>query len=117
GDFNAHDDFAFQLARLGCAHRERQHVGRLIVIEELPVEAMNRGVVDKCQRDLSFLYALAFQHDLGSFTQFGEIEWNDFLLVGDLDADHEATGSANRAGSSASVGAASSPRTSRARAA
>ena len=73
-DLVADHDLAFERLRAGLGVRERQHVGRLVVLEELIVEPVDVRVVDERERDLARLHALALEHGAGRVLELLELE-------------------------------------------
>src|ERR1043165_7945590 len=68
-NLNADDQLAFQLLGVGGAIRKRQHIGRLVGVEILLVEAMDGGIVYKSKADLVILDVFAFEDGTGDFAQ------------------------------------------------
>ncbi len=89
-NLDAEHELARQLACGAVAQRKRQHIGRLVVIEEALVEAMNGRVIHEGEADLVVRHALAVEHCPPDCAHAPAIDGNDFLRARDGDLAHGA---------------------------
>src|SRR5262249_15053293 len=86
--FVADHHLTFERLRARVGVGEGEHVGRLVVVEELLVEPVDVRAIDECECDLAGRHTLGFEDGAGRVLEALEVE-RVLVRVGDGNAEHE----------------------------